>query len=112
MTLDELTAEIEEMERLYIKTLNLRTEYFRKITWSFAPLLFILLGFPIAVITNKREKSANIVFAIFCVAMYYLMTLGAEAMSSEGVVAPEIIMWVPNLITLTFALIFIKKCVS
>lgn len=97
MTLKELKQEIEEFERLFVKDTRLETEYYRKITWSFSPLIFVLLGFPLAVITNKREKSANIVVAFLAVAAYYLLSLGCEALSIENIIDPSIIMWGPNI---------------
>jgi len=112
MTFKELDAEMARLERLFIDTTSLKTEYLRKITWSFAPLIFILLGFPLAVITNRREKSANIVLAILCAAAYYLLTLGCEAISIEGLVIPQVIMWVPNLIAFSAAAFLNYKCVS
>lgn len=97
MTLSELRQEIDHQERLLINTSRLWTEYHRKITWSFSALVFIILGFPLAVITNKREKSANVVVAMFFAAVYYLISLGCEALSIDGRVPAYLIMWVPNL---------------
>ena len=110
MTLKELKAEIAKLQPLLIDTTHLETEYFRKITWSFSPLLFILIGFPLAVITNRREKSANIVLAILCFAFYYLVSLGCEALSKKGIAPPGLIMWVPNTIAIIGAAILNYKC--
>lgn len=112
MTLKELKDETARLERLFVNTVNLRTEYFRKIAWSFSPLIFILIGFPLSVITNNREKSANVVVAILCFAFYYLISLGCEALSKKGIVPPGLIMWTPNMIAATGALILNYKCVS
>ena len=112
MTLKELKDEIIRLERLLVDTNRLQTEYLRKITWSFSSLIFIMLGFPIAVITHRREKSANIVLAIFCAAFYYLITLGCEALSIKAIIRPEIIMWLPNAIAGLAAIILNIKCVS
>lgn len=112
MTLKELKAKIAELERLLVDTGKLETEYYRKITWSFSALIFILLGFPIAVITHKRAKSANVVLAIAFAAVYYLLSLGCEALSSEQIVTPGLIMWVPNLVLGTLAAILNFKCAS
>ncbi len=98
MSLKELKEEAYRLEKLLVDTSRLKTEYYAKITWSFAPLVFVTLGFPLAVITNKREKSANVIIAILAAAVYYLMTLGCEALSIENIVPPGIIMWVPNII--------------
>ena len=61
--------------------------------------------------TNKRGKTANVMFAIICAASYYLLTLGAEALSIEQIVAPSIAMWVPNIIAGTIAVVLnLKLC--
>jgi len=104
MTLKELKEEIKRLQVLLVDTTRLDTEYHRKITWSFSALIFILLGFPIAVITHKREKAANTVLAVLCAATYYLITLGCEALSIKSVAPPTLIMWTPNFITGTIAL--------
>ena len=98
MTFHELLQERSRREQLLLDTSNIDTEYHRKITWSFSALIFILLGFPIAVITNKRERTANVVVAIFCAAAYYLLSLGCQALSMEHILPAAFIMWVPNMI--------------
>ena len=112
MTFKELETEINKLQRLFIDTSRLETEYLRKITWSFSSLFFIFLGFPIAVITHRREKSANIVLAILCAAFYYLLSLGCEALSVKSVVTPVLIMWTPNIIAGITAFFLNLKCVS
>lgn len=112
MTFKELREEMEKMQRLFIDTVQLKTEYFRKITWSFSALIFVLLGFPLAVITNRREKSANIVVAVLCAAFYYLLSLGCEALSVKNVLPAGVIMWMPNIVAGIGALFLNCKCVS
>lgn len=112
MTLKELKEEMNKLDALFVDTSQLKTEYFRKITWSFSPLIFILLGFPMAVITHRREKSANVVMAIICAAFYYLLSLGCEALSIQNIAPPNIIMWVPNAVAGVTALFLNIKCVS
>lgn len=111
MTLKELKSEITRLEVLLVDTSRFETEYLRKITWSFSPFVFILLGFPIAVITNRREKSANIVLAIFCGVTYYMLSLGCEALSIEQIVKPWIL-WTPNIVGLIVATYLNIKCAS
>lgn len=112
MTFKELKEETVKLREVLIDTGRLETEYFRKITWSFAALIFILLGFPIAVITHKREKSANVILAILCAAGYYFLSLGCEALSIKHIAPPGIIMWIPNIITAVIAIFLNTKCVS
>lgn len=112
MTLNELKVAIEEEEKLFNTSSRYRTEYWRKISWSFSPLVFVLLGFPLAVITNRRAKSANVTIAIACAAVYYLLSIGCESLAIQEIAPPHLILWVPNFIGLTVASILNFKCVS
>jgi len=103
MSLKELTAEIDRLEALLVDVSRLKTEYHRKISWSLTPLIFILMAFPLAVITNKREKSANVLIAGLCAAAYYLLVLGSEALSIEKIAPAYLVMWTPPVIGLSVA---------
>lgn len=112
MSLKELRGEMERLQRLFVDDSRMKTEYYSKITWSFAPLFFVCLGFPIAVITHRREKSANIVLAMLCAAFYYLLTLGCQGLAAKNFLNPALVMWLPNLIVGCFAAVLNYKCVS
>ena len=99
MSIKEIKNKIDDYQRIFVDISPLITEQHRKITWSFSVLLFILLGFPIAVITHRREKTANIALAFICAAMYYLLSLGCEALSVQHITPAGLTMWMPNIIT-------------
>lgn len=103
MSLKELTMEKVRLDTLLVDTSRLVTEYFRKITWSFSPLIFMLVGFPLAVITNRREKSSNIIVAVVFATIYYLLTMGCEALGSEHVIPPNFVMFIPTILGLGVA---------
>jgi lipopolysaccharide export system permease protein len=98
MTLKELETKILEYEKMSINTSPLVTEYHRRISWSLTPLLFILLGFPFAVITHKRAKSANLLFALLFAAPYYILSLACQAMATQNTLDPALCMWIPTMI--------------
>lgn len=98
MNLRELSHNIAEMKNKKIDATPLITEYHRKLSWSFAPLIFILLGFPIAVVTHRRAKTANLLLAVIFAAPYYLVSIGCQALASQWPVPPELSMWIPNII--------------
>ncbi len=113
MTLNELKTKIKEMEVLLVDTAPLVTEFHRKLSWSFSALIFILIGFPLAVITHRREKSANLVIAFVCAAAYYLISLGCEALSIQNIAPAFLMMWVPNLLGIILAFILnYRLCAS
>ena len=113
MTLRELDLKINELQSLFVDPSPLLTEYYRKITWSFAPLIFILLGFPVAVITHRREKGANVLFAILFAAPYYLLSLGCQALAAQNIFDPSWVMWLPNIIGGALVTVLnVRLCVS
>ena len=113
MTLNELGEEIKKMNALSINATPLLIEYHKKISLAFSCLIFILLGFPLAIIVHRRAKSANFVMAFLIIATYYLLLIGFEALSLQNMLAPALAMWAPNIIFGSVALILnYKLCVS
>lgn len=113
MTLKELHQKIKEFKKMSIDPSPLMTEYQRRLAWSLTPLLFILLGFPFAVITHRRAKSANILFAVLFAAPYYLLSLLCQGLASQNIMNPVLTMWIPDMIGGVVVLILNwKLCVS
>jgi lipopolysaccharide export system permease protein len=113
MTLKELQQKAEELKKIAIDPSPLITEYHRRLAWSLTPLLFILLGFPFAVVTHKRAKSANILFAILFAAPYYILSLACQGLATQNVMNPALLMWAPDIIGgIIVILMNWKLCVS
>jgi lipopolysaccharide export system permease protein len=106
MTMRELSDKIKSLQKMNIDASPLITEYQRRIAWSLSPLIFILLGFPFAAITNRRAKSANLLYALLFAAPYYILSLAFQGMASENVFNPVLLMWAPDLLGLLVALFF------
>jgi len=104
MTLRELSQKIAGLKKLSIDASPLVTEYQRRLAWSLSPLLFILLGFPFAAITNRRAKSANLLYALLFAAPYYILSLACQGMASQNTLNPVFLMWLPNIIALMVAI--------
>lgn len=98
MTILELNTEIEKLKKENIDPTPLITEIHGKIALAFSTFVFILLGSSLAIITRRREKSINFGIAFVTVGIYYLLFIGAEALSLQGYLNPAFAMWLPNLI--------------
>lgn len=98
MTLAELQKKMDELRPMLVDISPLQTEYYRRGAWSLSPFLFIMLGFPLAIITHRREKTANLLYALLFAAPYFLLTLGAQALASQGISHIVWTMWAPNII--------------
>jgi lipopolysaccharide export system permease protein len=113
MTLKEVRDEIKKLKELSIDATPLFTEYYKKISLAFSCLVFILLGFPLAIIVHRREKAANFALAFLIVAIYYLLLIGFEALSRQGALHPALAMWAPNIFFgLLASILNYRLCVS
>lgn len=113
MTLQELSSEADKMKRSGIDPTPLITEIHGRIAMAFSCLVFILLGSSLAIITRRREKTVNFGFVFLIVGAFYLLFIGAETLSLQGFLPPEIAMWLPNLILATIGTILtIRLCAS
>lgn len=113
MPLDEVKDNIRDLRRAGIDATPLLIEFHRKISWSFSVLIFIMIGLPLAVVTHRREKTANVALALLCAAAYYLLTLGCEALCVQKIMPIGITMWIPNIIGAIIATILnYRLCVS
>ena len=98
MTIEELKTEAKKLKKEGIDPAPLITEINEKISLAFSCFVFMLLGSSLAIITRRREKSINFGIAFLIVGIYYLLSIGAEALSLEGYLNPAFAMWIPNLI--------------
>ena len=96
MTIQELRQEITKLKAEGINPAPLYSQIHEKIALAFSCIAFILLGSSLAIITRRREKTINFGIAFIIVGVYYILLMGAEAVSLRG--WPVIAMWVPNII--------------
>lgn len=113
MTLAELREEMVDFKSKGIDPAPLLTEIYKRSALAFSCIVFILIGAPFAMITRRREKSLNFGFAFLIMALYYLLLIGFETLSSEGQMAAWLAMNMPNMIfgVLGGALMY-KTCLS
>ena len=112
MTLKEINDQINEFRTSGIEIFPLITEWHKRIALAFSVIVFILLGASLAMLTRRREKSINFSMAFGITGIYYLLLLGASALSLGGYLIPALAMWLPNLILGIIAiLLIIKICV-
>jgi len=97
MTFKEINYQINEFGVAGIETFPLVTELHKRIALAFSVIVFILLGAGLAMLTRRREKSINFSMAFGVIGIYYLLLLGANALSLQGYLLPALAMWLPNL---------------
>ena len=113
MTIAELKAQINALKAKGIDPTPIVTELYQKISIGFACFVFILLGSSLAIITRRREKSINFGISFVIVGIYYLLFIAAETLSSQGIMPPQITMWLPNILfALVGAILTFRLCAS
>jgi lipopolysaccharide export system permease protein len=113
MTIQELISEVHKVKKSGIDPMPLITEINEKLALAFSCLVFILFGAPLAIITRRREKSINFGIAFLVVGSYYLIFIGAKALSLRGIITPAIGIWTPNIVfTLIGGILTYQLCAS
>ncbi|MEM9445457.1 MAG: LptF/LptG family permease [Verrucomicrobiota bacterium] len=74
------------------------TEIQKRVSFSFAPFTFVLVGIPLAIRAHRREVSVGLALSLAVVLLYYLITVFAEGFKEKAAFYPELIMWLPNII--------------
>jgi len=101
MTLSELRKEYAKMKSKGIDKLELAsilTEIHKKISLSFAPLVFVLIGIPAAIKTRRGEKTIGFGVSLAIIVLYWVLLAGATACSLRGNIPPWVAMWTPTAI--------------
>jgi lipopolysaccharide export LptBFGC system permease protein LptF len=79
-------------------------ELHKRISFSFSPFTFIILGFSIATIVRHREKSINFGVAFLVAGCYYLLLILGESLVEMEALPPFLGMWLPNILIISLGL--------
>lgn len=77
---------------------RLLAEFHRRISFSFAPLAFVILGFGVSMTIKHREKSINFIVAAGTAGIYYLLFLLGETLTEYHLFPAALGMWLPNIV--------------
>jgi len=109
MTVAELKKEITILERSGIDTTPLLVQIHQKFSLAFASLSFVLIGLPLAIRTKRREKSIGFGIALFLIILYFVLTLGGEALALKKIIGVAPAMWLPNILLSALGLLLIDR---
>jgi len=88
-----------------IKRLNgLLVELHKKFAIPFSCFIFILLGIPLGIISNKGSMAISIATSIFFFIIYWAFLTVGEILAEDGVLSPMLSMWLGNIIVGILAL--------
>jgi lipopolysaccharide export system permease protein len=84
-------------------------EYHKKFAISWAVVVFVLLGAPLAVRFPRGGVGLVIAASVGIFAIYYAGLIGGESLGDEGTIPPWLGMWAPNILFLLIALLGLSR---
>ena len=84
--------------------MKLEIVYQDKFNTALAVLSLALVGVPLGIKVSRRETSANFAVAVALTLAYYLMTVAVKVLDRHPEYRPDLLLWLPNLILLSFGL--------
>lgn len=91
---------------------SLTVEIHKKFALSFACLVFVLFGPPIALRFPRGGVGVTIGVSIGVFGLYYVCLMGGEALADKGLVPASIAMWIANVIFATAGVILMWRVES
>jgi lipopolysaccharide export system permease protein len=109
MTVDELRHEIRRLTDQSVDPTPLQTELHKKFSLSFSSLSFVLLAFPLAVVTRRGERAIGFGVSLLVIIVYYILMAVGDALALRQLCPPALGMWMPNVLLLITALLLLRK---
>ncbi len=87
---------------------ELLSEYHRRFSMAFAPLVFALVGSTLGIATRRGSKLAGLgVTTIPVLLVYYPVTMLGNQVGQKGHIPPILAMWLPNLLIAGIGLVIL-----
>ncbi len=115
MTIDELLYQLkhnDEVRNVPKKKRETESEIHKKIAFSFATVIFVLIGLPVAIIGRRGEALISFSFALAVVAIYYVLFVCGRTIAISGYLPPWIALWLPNVLLLTVSAFLVKRMIQ
>lgn len=115
MSLDELLYQLkhdEEVRRMPRRQRTIQAEIHKKISFSFATLVFVLVGLPAAILSRRGEAVVSFSVAMGMVAIYYVLFVAGRTVAVFGYLPAWLALWLPNVLLVAIALFLGRKAVQ
>lgn len=118
MTVGELAAGIRWIGNKYPnldafdltkQKMSLLVEMNRRFALSFSCFAFALLGIPLGTSTSRKRSSVGIGISLLFAFLFYLFIIVAKSLSKYPALNPDLMTWIPVIISLIAGFFLIKK---
>lgn len=110
MTLAELLVDMSEKTEKKDRR-ELWSVFHQRIAFSFAALVFMFIGIPIASIVKRGEVIVSFGISMAAMCIYYILFALAQAMATRGLLPPFISLWIPNILLIGIGTWFLRKAI-
>ncbi len=98
MTFKELNEERRRLRTEGVETLPITLELNQRIANPFATLIFVAFGLALGLRLHHHERLTSFAWVLGLFVIYYLASIGVNAIVMKGWLAPSLAIWLPNLI--------------
>lgn len=81
-----------------------RTEGIQRASFACACIVFSFIGVPLAITARRRDTSTGFAIGILVAALYFVALVFCETSRKSGGITPYIVLWIPNVIGIAFAI--------
>ena len=97
MSRKELRKDIKTFKKSGLKVDSLVVDYHRKLATPFASLIFVLIGAPLSIKSDKG-KVFGIIASIIIILLYYIFMSLCRSLGGNGLLHPVLAAWLPNFV--------------
>ncbi|MBU3911141.1 MAG: LptF/LptG family permease [Candidatus Omnitrophica bacterium] len=112
MNFREIKQEVKKLGLHHIDAPSLIAEFHRKISISFASMVFVIIGISLGIFAKRGEKTIQFAIALGVIVLYYLLMAGGMAISLKGVQPIALWIYLPNIIFSTIGIILFTNTVN
>jgi lipopolysaccharide export system permease protein len=111
LSLNRLLETIEEKQAAGIVVRAELMEFHQRISFSFAPLVFCLLGVSLSLLprTSRANRSWGVALCIVWLVIYYALLSFGKALGDKGAFHPFVALWFPNIVVGLISLHLFRK---
>lgn len=110
MTLAEILVDVSEKTEKKDKR-ELWAVFHQRISFSFAALVFVFIGIPIAAVVKRGEVVISFGISMAAASIYYILFALAQVMATRAGVPPYISLWLPNLLFCGVGVFLLRKAI-
>ena len=97
MSREELRKDIKTFQKSGLEVNSLIVDYHRKLATPFASLIFVLIGAPLSIKSDKG-RVFGIIASIITILLYYIFMSFCRSLGGNGILDPILAAWLPNIV--------------